>query len=41
MAFFQMEEHPILAPVVFVDLQLELTSEQRMDWMSYPETEAA
>jgi hypothetical protein len=38
MAFFQMEEHPILAPVVFVDLQLELTSEQRMEWMSYPET---
>jgi hypothetical protein len=27
MAFFQVEEHPILAPVVFVDLQLELTSE--------------
>jgi hypothetical protein len=38
MAFFQMEEYPILAPVVFVDLQLELTSEQRMEWMSYPET---
>src|ERR1700693_2110296 len=38
MAFFQMEEHSILAPVVFVDLQLELTSEKRMEWMSYPET---
>jgi len=38
MALFQMKEYSVLTPVVSIDFQIELSIEQRMEWMRYSET---
>lgn len=38
MAFLEVKEHPVLAPVVAIHFEIELAPGQRMEWMGYPET---